>query len=46
MNVLAIWSVVGAIGSPMSALPGVSRFWTAHTTNDSFVLTGENFANS
>ena len=33
-----------AVGAPMSALPGVSRFWTAHTTNDTFLLTWENFA--
>ena len=43
MNVLASLFVVG-VGSPMSALPGVSRFWTAHTTNDNFLLSWENFA--
>ena len=33
-----------AVGAPMSAIPGVSRFWTAATSNDSYLLTWENFA--
>lgn len=32
-----------AVGSPMSALPGVSRFWTAHTVNDTVLLTWQDF---
>ena len=35
---------VAAVGAPMSAIPGVSQFWTAATTNDSYLLTWENFA--
>ena len=35
---------MAAVGAPMSAIPGVSRFWTAATTNDSYLLTWENFA--
>jgi len=33
-----------AVGSQMSAIPGVSCFWTAATTNDTRLLTWENFA--
>ena len=33
-----------AVGAPMSALPDVSRFWTAPTTNDTFLLTWRDFA--
>ena len=36
--------VLAAVGSPMSAIPGVSRFWYAVGTNDSRILTWENFA--
>ena len=33
-----------AVGAPMSAIPGVSRFWTAATSNGTYLLTWENFA--
>lgn len=33
-----------AVGSPLSAIPGVSRFWYAVGTNDSRILTWDNFA--
>ena len=33
-----------AVGAPMSALPGVSRFWTAPTTNATFLITWQGFA--
>ena len=33
-----------AVSAPMSAIPDVSRFWTAQTTNDSFLLTWQDFA--
>jgi len=33
-----------AVGNPMSAIPGASCFWTAATTNDTRLLTWENFA--
>ena len=33
-----------AVGAPMSAIPDVSRFWTAQTANDSFLLTWQDFA--
>ena len=33
-----------AVGAPMSAIPEVSRFWTMATTNDTYLLTWENFA--
>ncbi len=32
-----------AVGSPLLALQGVSRFWTAEGANDSRILTWENF---
>lgn len=32
------------VGAPMSALPGVSRFWTAETPSNTYQLTWENFA--
>ncbi len=32
-----------AVGSPLLALQGVSRFWTAEGANDSKILTWENF---
>ena len=35
---------IAAVGAPMSAIPGVSRFWTAGTPNDSYLMTWENFA--
>ena len=35
---------IAAVGAPMSALPGVSRFWTATTTNGTYLLTWEDFA--
>ena len=34
---------VAATGVPMSAAPGISRFWDATTTNGSHLLTWENF---
>ena len=34
----------GSEGAPMTAVPGVSRFWTTETTNDSYPTTWENFA--
>ena len=34
---------IAAVGSPMSAIPDVSRFWTAATSNDTYLLTWENF---
>ena len=34
---------IAAVGAPMSAIPDVSRFWTAATTNDTYLLTWENF---
>ena len=35
---------IAAVGAPMSAIPEVSRFWTAVTSNDTYLLTWENFA--
>ena len=35
---------IAAVGVPMSAIPDVSRFWTAATSNDTYLLTWENFA--
>ena len=35
---------IAAVGAPMSAIPDVSRFWTAATSNDTYLLTWENFA--
>lgn len=35
---------VAAVGAPMSAMPDVSRFWTAATSNGTYLLTWENFA--
>ena len=35
---------IAAVDAPMSAIPGTSRFWTAATTNDTYLLTWENFA--
>ena len=35
---------IAAVGAPMSAIPDVSRFWTMATTNDTYLLTWENFA--
>jgi len=35
---------IAAVGTPMSAIPQVSRFWTVSTTNGSRLLTWENFA--
>ena len=35
---------IAAVGAPMSAIPVVSRFWTAATSNDTYLLTWENFA--
>ena len=34
---------IAAVCAPMSAIPFVSRFWTAATTNDTYLLTWENF---
>ena len=34
---------IAAVGAPMSAIPSVSRFWTMATTNDTYLLTWENF---
>ena len=34
---------IAAVGAPMSAIPEVSRFWTAATSNDTYLLTWENF---
>ena len=33
-----------AVGVPLSAIPGVSRFWTEQTTNATFLLTWQDFA--
>ena len=35
---------IAAVGTPISAIPGTSRFWTAATTNGTYLLTWENFA--
>ena len=35
---------IATVGAPMSAIPEVSRFWTAATSNDTYLLTWENFA--
>ena len=35
---------LAAVGAPMSAIPDVSRFWTARTTNGTFLLTWRDFA--
>ena len=35
---------IAAVGAPMSAIPDVSRFWTAATSNDTYLLTWESFA--
>ena len=35
---------IAAVGAPMSAIPDVSRFWTAATSNGTYLLTWENFA--
>ena len=35
---------IAAVGAPMSAIPEVSRFWSAATSNDTYLLTWENFA--
>lgn len=35
---------IAAVGAPMSAIPEVSRFWTAATSDDTYLLTWENFA--
>ena len=35
---------IAAVGAPMSAIPDVSRFWAAATSNDTYLLTWENFA--
>ena len=35
---------IAAVGAPMSAIPDVSRFWTAATFNDTYLLTWESFA--
>ena len=35
---------IAAVGVPMSAIPDVSRFWTAATSNGTYLLTWENFA--
>ena len=32
-----------AVGAPMSCVPGEGRLWTAATTNDSWLITWENF---
>ncbi|MBQ0032284.1 MAG: hypothetical protein KBT68_05740 [bacterium] len=34
---------IAAVGAPMSAIPDVSRFWAAATSNDTYLLTWENF---
>ena len=34
---------IAAVGAPMSAIPVVSRFWAAATSNDTYLLTWENF---
>lgn len=33
-----------AVGAPMSAIPGVSRFWTASTPSNTYLLTWQDFA--
>ena len=35
---------IAAVGAPMSAIPSVSRLWTATTTNGSFLITWQDFA--
>ena len=35
---------IAAVDASMSAISGVSRFWTAATSNDTYLLTWENFA--
>ena len=35
---------ISAVGAPMSAIPEMSRFWTAATSNDTYLMTWENFA--
>ena len=35
---------IAAVGASMSAIPGVSRFWTSVTAYDSYLFTWENFA--
>ena len=35
---------ITVVGAPMSAIPEASRFWTMLTTNDTYLMTWENFA--
>ena len=35
---------IAAVGAPMSAIPDVWRFWTAATSNGTYLLTWESFA--
>ena len=35
---------IAIVGAPMSAVPDVSRFWTAATSDDTYLLTWEDFA--